>query len=64
MFCALYDCSLTGLIDENGIGGTDANRFQPVDTFSEETDFFATGQQFPWHANNPNDVLGNEDCVQ
>ena len=53
-----------GVEDVQKVGGRNPERFSFVDGSQDGLDFFEIGFEFPWQSGQPNDVDGNEDCVE
>ena len=53
-----------GVEDVQRVGGRNPARFSFVDGSQDGLDFFEVGFEFPWQSGQPNDVDGNEDCVE
>ena len=53
-----------GLEDVDSVGGTDPTRFTFVDLSQEGLDFFDQGGVFPWLGSQPNDLRGDQDCLE
>ena len=56
--------AVLGLEDVNQTGGREIRRFTFVDQSTEGLDFFDPHGEFPWGFDNPNDLTGDQFCVQ
>ena len=56
--------AVLGLEDVDEVGGTGIERFTFVDQSTEGLDFFDPRAEFPWNSDNPNDLSGDQFCVQ
>ena len=47
----------------NRTGGSNPNRFTYVDGTGDQS-FYQVAGEFPWGFDQPNDLEGNQDCVE